>query len=94
MAPRKPRVTRKKVAFSKNPTPNRNKRASSKRLATPQNQFSDDQTSVDSQQIISQKIDTLLRVVTDLTTRVSVFKEKQDKGEPSVMASQVTPAHR
>ena len=92
MAPSKPRVTRKKVASSKNPTPKMNKRAGSKRLATPQDQFSDDQTPMDTQQTISQKMDALLRVVTDLTIRVSGFEEKQDKGEPSVMTSQVTPA--
>ena len=64
MAPSKPRVTRKKVPSSKNPTPKRNKRAGSKTLDTPQDQFSDDQTPVDSQQTIAKKMDALLHVVT------------------------------
>ena len=76
MAPSKTRVTRKKVASFKNSTPKRNKRAGSKRLATPQDQFSDNQTPVDTQQTISQKMDALLCVVTDLNTWVSVFEEK------------------
>ena len=85
----KPRVSREQVASSTNPTPKRTKRAGSKRLATPQNWFSDDQTAVD-MQTISKKNDALLRVVTDLTMRVSVFKERQDQGEASVRASPPT----
>ena len=90
MAPTDPRVSRGNVASSTNPTPKRNKRAGSKRLATPQNQFSDNQTPVDMQRTISKNMDALLRVVTDLTMRISVFEEKQDQGEVSVRASPPT----
>ena len=85
MAPSKSRVSRKKGPSSTNPTPNRNKRAGSKKLS--HNQFSDNQTLVDIQQTISKKIDALLHVVTHLTMRVSVFEERQDQGEASVISA-------
>ena len=47
-------------------------RAGSKRLATPQNLFSDDETPMDMQQTISQKIDALLHVVPDLTMHAGI----------------------
>ena len=72
------------------PTPTRNKRAASQRLANPQNKSSDNQTHIDIHQDISKKLDHLLHVLTDLSMRVAAVEVRQDQGQASVMASPPT----
>ena len=72
---------------STTPTPKQKKRIARKRLVSPQNQLSDDQTPVDMQQAVSQKLYALLHVVMDLSTRVAAFEERQDQGEAVVTVS-------
>ena len=76
------------------PTPRRNKREGSTKLANPQNQFSDEQTPMDIHQDVSQKLDPLLHGVTDLSMWVAAFKGRHGQGEASVMASPPTSPHR
>ena len=75
---------------SSTPTPKRTKRASRKRLANPENQPSEEQTPLDIQQDLSQKLDALLHVMTDLYTLVAAYEGQLDQGEASVMASPTT----
>ena len=46
------------------------------------------------QQAVFQKLDALLHVVTDLSTWVAAFEERQDQGEAAVMVSPPSPHRR
>ena len=74
---------------SSTPTPTRTKRAGRKKLANPWYQPSDEHTPV-AVQDLSQKLDVLLHVVTDLSTWVAGYEGRQDQGEASVTASPPT----
>ena len=56
------------------PTLQRNKRAGRERLANPENQSSDEQPLVAVHQELTQKLDALLHIVTDLSTRVAAHE--------------------
>ena len=73
------------------PISKRTKMAGSKRRATTINKSIDEQDTVAVHQDFSKKLDSLMKVVTDLATRVTAYERRQKQEEASVTSSSPTP---
>ena len=90
MAPTKAKVGKQKGASALTPISIWTKRAGSKRLATTMNQSFDEQVPVAVHQDFSLKLDALMKVVTDLSIRVTGYEGRQKQREASVTPSPPT----
>ena len=87
MAPTKAKVMKAKGVSALTPISKRTKRAGSKRLATTIDQSIDGQAPVAVHQNFFQKLDALMKVATDLSTRVTAYEGNQKQGETSIPSS-------
>ena len=94
MAPTKAKVKEQKGASALTSISKRTNRAGSKRLATTMNQSFHEQAAMAVHQDFSQKFDALIKVVTDLSTRMTAYEGRQKQGEASVTPSPPTSPSR
>ena len=90
MAPTKAKVTKQKRVSPFTNIVKSTKRAAVKDRLPQKNQSSDEQAPVAVHQDLSQKLDAVLKMVTDLATRVTAYEGRQKQGEAAVTPSPPT----